>query len=111
MNFSGKAGHPNIQPSTRLRIKLGTSGLAGKDLNHCANPSTVVVATVQDYTLPQETKHKTYGKDGLGQFEIDWGKAGEGLVQSISYFPLPPGSQKPNGHTLTGDLGHLHDFV
>ena len=39
MNFSGKEGHPNIQPSTRPGIEPGTSGLGGRDLNHCANPS------------------------------------------------------------------------
>ena len=38
MNFSGKEGHPNIQPSTRPRIEPGTSGLGGRDLNHCAKP-------------------------------------------------------------------------
>ena len=38
VNLSGKEGHPNIQPSTRPRIKPGTSGLGGRDLNHCANP-------------------------------------------------------------------------
>ena len=41
MNFSGKEGHPNIQPSTRPEIELGTSGLGGRDLNHCANPSEI----------------------------------------------------------------------
>ena len=41
VNFSGKEGHPNIQPSTRPGIELETSGLGGKDLNHCANPSTI----------------------------------------------------------------------
>ena len=35
MNLSGKEDHPNIQPSTRPGIELGTSGLRG----HCANPS------------------------------------------------------------------------
>ena len=39
MSFSGKEGHPNIQPSTRPGIEPGTSGLGGRDLNHCANPS------------------------------------------------------------------------
>ena len=39
MNFSGKEGHPNIQPSTRPGIEPGTSGLGGRDLNHCANPN------------------------------------------------------------------------
>ena len=41
MNFSGKEGHPNIQPSTRPGIELGTSGLGGRDLNHCTNPSAI----------------------------------------------------------------------
>ena len=41
MNFSGKEGHPNIQPSTRPGIEPGTSGLGGRDLNHCANPSVL----------------------------------------------------------------------
>ena len=39
VNFSEKEGHPNIQPSTRPGIEPGTSGLGGRDLNHCANPS------------------------------------------------------------------------
>ena len=41
VNVSRKEGHPNtcIQPSTRLGIELGTSGLGDRDLNHCANPS------------------------------------------------------------------------
>ena len=43
MNFSGKEGHPNIQPSTRPGIEPGTSGLGGRDLNHCANPSAIYV--------------------------------------------------------------------
>ena len=42
MNFSGKEGHPNIQPSTRPGIEPGTSGLGGRDLNHCANPSALL---------------------------------------------------------------------
>ena len=37
--FSGKEGRPNIQPSTRTGIEPGTSGLAGRDLYHCTNPS------------------------------------------------------------------------
>ena len=41
MNFSGKEGQPNIQPSTRPGIEPGTSGLGGRDLNHCANPSAL----------------------------------------------------------------------
>ena len=41
VNFSGKEGHPNIQPSTRPGIEPGTSGLGGRDLNHCANPSAI----------------------------------------------------------------------
>ena len=41
VNFSGKEGHPNIQPSTRPEIEPGTSGLGGRDLNHCANPSAI----------------------------------------------------------------------
>ena len=41
MNFSGKEGHPNVQPSTRPGIEPGTSGLGGRDLNHCANPSAI----------------------------------------------------------------------
>ena len=43
VNFSGKEGHPNIQPSIRPGIELGTSGLGGRDLNHCANPSAINV--------------------------------------------------------------------
>ena len=39
MKFSEKEGHPNIQPSTRPGMELGTSGLGGRDLNHCANSS------------------------------------------------------------------------
>ena len=39
VNFSGKEGHPNVKPSTRPGIELGTSGLGGRNLNHCANPS------------------------------------------------------------------------
>ena len=39
VNFSGKEGHPNIQPLTRPGIEPGTSGLGDRDLNHCANPS------------------------------------------------------------------------
>ena len=39
MNFSGKEGRPNIRPLTRPGIEPGTSGLGGRDLNHCANPS------------------------------------------------------------------------
>ena len=38
MNFSGKEGHPNIQPSTRPGIEPGTSGLGGRDLNPSAPP-------------------------------------------------------------------------
>ena len=43
MNFSGKEGHPNIQPSTRPGIEPGTSGLGGRDLNYCANSSAELV--------------------------------------------------------------------
>ena len=32
VNFSGKEGHPNIQPSTRLVIEPGISGQGGRDL-------------------------------------------------------------------------------
>ena len=32
VNFSGKEGHSNIQPSTRPGIEPGTSGLGGRDL-------------------------------------------------------------------------------
>ena len=39
MNFSRKEGHPNIQPSTRPGIETGTSGLGGRDVNHCTNLS------------------------------------------------------------------------
>ena len=39
VNFSGKEGRPNIQPLTRTGIEPGTSGLGGRDLYHCANPS------------------------------------------------------------------------
>ena len=46
MNFSGKEGHPNIQPSTRPGTELGTSGLGSRDLNHCANPSAIVIVIV-----------------------------------------------------------------
>ena len=42
VNFSGKEDHQNIQPSTKPRIELGTLGLGGRDLNHCANPSALV---------------------------------------------------------------------
>ena len=38
VNFSGKEGDPNIQPSNRPGFELGTSELGGRDLNHCANP-------------------------------------------------------------------------
>ena len=31
VNFNGKEGHPNIQPSTRTGIEPGTSGLGGRD--------------------------------------------------------------------------------
>ena len=41
VNFSGKEGHPNIQPSTRPGIEPGTSRLEGRDLYHCANPSPI----------------------------------------------------------------------
>ena len=40
---SGKEGHPNIQPSNRPGIEPGTSGLGGRDLNHCANPSAFLL--------------------------------------------------------------------
>ena len=46
MNFSGK-GHSNIQPSTRPGIEPGTSGLGGRDLNHCAKPSTIFRSKIQ----------------------------------------------------------------
>ena len=39
MNFSGKEGHPNIQPSTRPGIEPGTLGLGDRDFNHCAKSS------------------------------------------------------------------------
>ena len=38
VNFSAKEGHPNIQPSTRPGIELGTSGLGGRDLNTVPTP-------------------------------------------------------------------------
>ena len=38
MNFSGKAGHPNIQPWTRLGIELGTSRLVGRYLTTAPTP-------------------------------------------------------------------------
>ena len=38
VNFSGKEGHPNIQPSTRPGIKPGTSGLGGRDLTTAPTP-------------------------------------------------------------------------
>ena len=41
MTFSRKEGHPNIHPLTRPGIGLGTSGLGGRDLNHCAKPSAI----------------------------------------------------------------------
>ena len=41
MNFSGKGGHPSIRPSTRPGIEPGTSGLGGRDLYRCANPSAM----------------------------------------------------------------------
>ena len=39
LNFSGKEGRLNIQPSTRPGIEPGTSGLGGRDLYPSANPS------------------------------------------------------------------------
>ena len=41
MDFSGKEGHPNIQPSTTPGIEPGTSRLEGRDLYHCANTSAI----------------------------------------------------------------------
>ena len=38
MNFCGKEGHPNIQPSTRPGIEPGTSGLGGRDLTTAPTP-------------------------------------------------------------------------
>ena len=38
MNFSGKEGHPNIQPSTRTGIQPGTSALGGRDLTTAPTP-------------------------------------------------------------------------
>ena len=38
MNFSGKEGHPNIQPSTRPRVEPGTSGFGGRDLTTGPTP-------------------------------------------------------------------------
>ena len=46
VNFIGKEGHPNIQPSTRPGIEPGTSGLGGRNLNHCTNSSGVAVAII-----------------------------------------------------------------
>ena len=42
VNFSRVEGHPIIQPLTRPGIELGTSGLGGRDLNHCTNLSTYI---------------------------------------------------------------------
>ena len=39
VNFSGKEGNSNIQPSTRLGIELGNSGLGGTDLATAPTPS------------------------------------------------------------------------
>ena len=48
VNFSGKEGHLNIQPSTRPgRIEPGTSELGGRYPNHCVNPSAT--STVYQY--------------------------------------------------------------
>ena len=43
VNFSRKEGHPNNLPLTRPGIELETSGLGGRDLNHCPNPSAKYV--------------------------------------------------------------------
>ena len=58
MNFSGKGGHPNIQPSTRPGIEPGTLGLGGRDLYHCANPS----AKGKGLRLRVKVKGKEKGK-------------------------------------------------
>ena len=52
MNFSGKQGHPNIQPSTRPGIELGTLGLGDRDPN---NPSRY-----EDSIVPPEIKTEDY---------------------------------------------------
>ena len=46
VNFSGKEGRPNTQPSTRPGMETGTSGLGGRDLYHCANPSAMPTKTL-----------------------------------------------------------------
>ena len=38
MNFSGKEGHSNNQPSIRPGIDPGTSGLGGRDLTTAPTP-------------------------------------------------------------------------
>ena len=88
VNFSGKEGHPNIQPSTSPGIKLGTSGLGGRYFNHCANPSATVqgMTSVQNgtrwdglewdraekYSTVQYKKRRQYRTehDGTGSIEI-----------------------------------------
>ena len=47
--YGGKEGHTNIQPSTRPGIEPGTSGLGGRDLNHCANPSAMHLRNIYSF--------------------------------------------------------------
>ena len=54
VDFRGKgAGHPNtcIQPSTMPGNQPGTSGLGGRDLYHCANPSAYMLIAIMDTIL------------------------------------------------------------
>ena len=43
LDFSGKEGQPNIEPSTRPGIEPGTSGLGGRDRTNCSNPSAMFI--------------------------------------------------------------------
>ena len=47
VNFNGKEGRANIQPLTMPGIELGFSGLGGRDLYHCANPSVFYFTEVR----------------------------------------------------------------
>ena len=69
MNFSGKEGHPNIQPSTRPGIEPGTTGLGGRDLNHCANPSAmnVIIGAIKRNTSDLELWN---GKTKVGKQDV-----------------------------------------
>ena len=61
VNFSGKEGHPIIQPSTRPGIELGTSGLGDRNLKHCANSSDYVITTLPQLLRLVITNNKTPG--------------------------------------------------